>query len=123
MEKWINLLIDIENNAPKNETEAKKFISETLNYASSETTRRLATYQQYNYYLKSDEPYVKNENKDYLNQIVLVAGIIVSLKYDFTGEWTDLTDIIKVKINNYKDYEKDFKKIIKKYNYDIKKHS
>lgn len=66
IEKWINLMVNTDKYASMGVIEVKKFIGETLNYASPETTKRLARYQQYNYNKQIEHNAIK-EHKDYLN--------------------------------------------------------
>ncbi|OED32514.1 hypothetical protein BHE17_08690 [Planococcus maritimus] len=87
-------------------------IKRTYLYSSPETVRRLSMYQTFNY---SPE-----ENRDLHEMMVLITGIIVSLRHDFTGDWVSIEDTLKLRLNDYSLNQKKFQKQIKKMKFDKK---
>lgn len=86
----------------------KNITKDSYIYSSSQTIRAIRMYTQYVYYHKdkSKNPIsnliylVKNKLKN--TQLLLIARIIVKMKYDFTGERVDVLDIIKIKVDDLK---------------------
>lgn len=121
MHKILNSWTDMLMNGKDPEVSAKLsdplyinlLLKETYLYSSPETCRRLANYQTDNYLRTSGQT-------DLPRQLVLVAGIIVSLKHDFTGEWVTIEETLKLKLNDYQNHEEGFKKEIIKLKYNKK---
>lgn len=70
-----------------------KLLKDTFLYSSPETCKRLVNYQTDNYQ--------NTEGESFHKKIVLIAGIIVSLKHDFTGEWVSIEEVLRLKINDF----------------------
>ncbi|TYS62528.1 hypothetical protein FZC76_20720 [Sutcliffiella horikoshii] len=115
LESWTEMLFLIDDPKVKKKMEDEKHIKSLVNntylYSSTETCRRLAEYQQYNY------TKLNNSKNNYIEIIVLVSGIIASLKHDFTGEWVSIEEILKIKITDFNVHKNEISKQIKKYNY------
>lgn len=89
----------------------KQLLKQTFLYSSPETCKRLSNYQSYNYKNVQDEPRNLHET------LVLVAGIIVSLRHDFTGDWVSIEETLRLKLTDYDENKEEFNKVIEEYNY------
>lgn len=99
LEDWSELLffaLDVKVQRKLSDT---KYMSELLQrtyiYSSAETIKRLVNFQQYLY--KSDKV---NQDYDSYTVMVLVAGVIASIKKDFTGETVGIKDILRIKLTD-----------------------
>lgn len=99
--EWTDMLFFIDNPKVEEKMEDESYLKTLLNdtylYSSPETCSRLAKFQQYNYINHNTE-----SNRG-LVTLVLVAGIIVSLKHDFTGDWVSIEETLKIKLNDFEE--------------------
>lgn len=63
-------------------------IKRTYLYSSPETVKRLAKYQTYNYQ--------RNNPREFYEMLILVTGVIVSIRHDFTGDWVSIEETLKL---------------------------
>ncbi|MEK6452605.1 hypothetical protein [Caldifermentibacillus hisashii] len=119
LESWTQMLFLLDKPEVKKKMESQTYISKLINdtylYSSPETCKRLANYQQFFY----NEKEISGDTDDKFEVLVLVAGIIVSLKHDFTGDWVSIEDTLKVKLKDMQNVESSIDKIIKKLEYDV----
>ncbi|MCZ2260622.1 hypothetical protein [Sporosarcina sp. G11-34] len=115
LESWSEMLLLMDEPGVKERMEdeayLKNLINNTFLYSSPETCKRLAVFQQYNY-----TELTRGDNNP-IQILVLTAGIIVSLKHDFTGEWVSIEEVLKIKINDFNVHEDNVLKQIKGYKY------
>lgn len=117
LRKWSELLFFATDEKVErklmNDDYMNKLLHDTYIYSSSETIKRLSNFQQYLY----DK---RDKGKDYESYtvMVLVAGVITSVKYDFTGETVGVIDLLKIKLTDVYDNMDSINKVMKKYNYD-----
>ena len=78
-------------------------------FGSAETCRRIKNFQQYHY--------DKTKEGNHIETIVLLAGIISSMKYDFSGEWFSVENTIAIKLTEANKNIKKIRKCVRKYNY------
>lgn len=113
--KWTELLFRVGDEEVKEKVEDVGYINsliyDTFMYSSSESVRRLAIFQQYNY--TEHEKRAKGD----MELIVLVASIIASLKKDFTGNQVNIEDILRIKMTDIKDKEEEVKRVMKKHGF------
>ncbi|SDC81116.1 hypothetical protein SAMN05421663_104180 [Terribacillus halophilus] len=102
LDDWRSFLFDIGTPLYAKKLQDPDYMRSLINrafmYSSAETIRRLATYQNFNY--RSIDP-SKMSNDDKYRMIVMVAGIIVSLKKDFSDENVDVRSILKLKLTDF----------------------
>lgn len=116
LERWTEMLFKIEDSKVKNRMnnvdKLNQLINDTYLYSSPETCRRVAKYQQY--------AYTKLDTKEHqpLATIILVSGVITSLKHDFTGDWISIEETLRIKLNDYVHNEKKIKAMVKKFGYE-----
>lgn len=96
-------------------------VQKTVGYGSSRTVKLLTEMFQEVYQDNADNrPNLSDESelpdKSGFSTIVIMAMIVSSLKEDFTGQKIEPLDILKIKINDYVNYEDDFKRIIDEIN-------
>lgn len=112
MMKWTKYAIDDESlkgiNTPKGQRDLKDLVSKTVGYGSNRTVKLLTVMFQSVY-----NNHTVDDSASNFTTMVAISMIVASLKKDFTGEEINATDILKVKINDYNDYESEFKGIIK----------
>lgn len=114
LNQWTDMLMS--NDDPKvkkrmaDSVHLKNLIKQTYLYSSPETVRRLANYQAYNYR--------ESEKDDFYEMLVLVTGIIVSLRHDFTGDWVSIGETLKLKLTDYEKNKQGFQEEINKLGYE-----
>ena len=112
LNSWTEMLVMGEDESVKKRITDKSYISnllkDTFLYSSPETCKRLSSYQTNNY---------SRDKGDNYQLLVLVAGIIVSLKHDFTGEWVPVEEILKLKLNDYQANKEEFEEAIQNLGY------
>jgi len=117
LKSWTEMLFLMEDPKVKKRLESTSYILSLINdtylYSSPKTCLRLSNYQHYAY----NE--LDSKNKDHIDSIVLVAGIITSLKHDFTGDWVSIEDTLRIKLTDYENGKDKIKQKIRSYNYDI----
>ena len=69
-------------------------------YGSYSTIKAIGTYQQFAYKAinKKDS---KKTDWEKMKSLTMVSRIISKMKYDYTGEKTDVMDILRIRINDY----------------------
>ena len=119
-EKLLRLLNDWHDILYRREDEELKIDERTLVrrplfYGSAETIRRLSLYQSYIYNLNPEE---EESLQEMARGGVLITGIIVSLKKDFSNEDVSIENIMKTYLPWYNDeFDEEVKKQIAIYNY------
>lgn len=88
----------------------KKLIHRAYIYSSEETCRRVSNFQQYFYI--TDE-----EDRNSYEIMVMIAGVISSMKLDFTGESVSVKDTLRMKLTDYEDNKQNIEIAINEYNY------
>ncbi|WP_404466394.1 hypothetical protein [Planococcus rifietoensis] len=116
LREWTDILMSFDDPEVNKKMSDPSYLSNLLKrtylYSSPETVRRLARYQSYNYRT--------NEYTDHHEMLVLVTGIIVSLRRDFTGDWVSIEETLKLKLNDYPKNESKFRDLIDTLEYDKK---
>lgn len=116
LKEWTDMLMSFDDpqvaKRMKDPKHLSNLVKRTYLYSSPETVRRLARYQAYNYR--------DNQPEGYHEMLVLVTGIIVSIRRDFTGDWVSIEETLRLKLNNYHDNEREFNNQITRLNYDKK---
>lgn len=117
LEEWTELLFKIDDPVVQRKSSdvenLKQLLNDTYLYPSPETCKRLARYQQYTY------TKLGTEEHDSFVTVILVAGIITSLKHDFTGEWIGIEETLKIKLNDYEENKDKIRELIKKSGYKL----
>ena len=107
LEKWTDILMDFKNADLDDVNKITKLIKTTYLYSSPVTCKRLADFQAYNF----------KGNTETTKSLVLAAGIIVSLKNDFTGEWVTIEETLKLILTDFEEHEAGFKEVISQLKY------
>lgn len=105
---WSNILFEptsVEDEAFENEYQ--KLLKNTFVYGSEKTIDLIASYQQFIYGESYDEPFEgTNVNKRNIYTMVYIALIASSIKEDYTNQKISPETILKIKINDYPQFEK-----------------
>ena len=102
-------------NTDKGIKKLQVLVQKTVGYGSSRTVKLLAEMFQEVYQDNADNKSTKSGESGF-STMVIMAMIVSSLKEDFTGQKIEPLDILKIKINDYVDYEGSFKRILDEIN-------
>ncbi|SNZ14540.1 hypothetical protein SAMN05421503_2462 [Terribacillus aidingensis] len=111
LDEWTKFLFDY--NQPEQirkmgeQDYVRNLIRNTFKFASANTVERLSNLQNYLYNNQ------KNGAFNPLVVLVLVAGVIVSLKKDFSDEYVEVNQLLKVTLTDYDVNKDQFNAIIK----------
>lgn len=99
-----------------------KLSSEDLNeliknvflYGSPETIKEMAYFQQFIYLYLGETPKKNYSEGNYKNYVMLIlyVSLLSKLKFDFTGYSIEVTDILKMKLNDYYNRKAEFSKAL-----------
>lgn len=115
-EDWSELLFFALNEDVQNKLSSEDYMSELLQrtylYSSKETINRLVNFQQYLY--SNDK---KGQNHDSYVVMVLVAGVITSIKHDFTGESVSVEKVLRIKLMDIDEHYDTVRRAMDHYDY------
>ncbi|MDQ0428527.1 hypothetical protein QOZ98_001353 [Planomicrobium stackebrandtii] len=107
---WHDLLYRRENEDITADTST--LVHRTFFYGSSETVRRLSLYQNYMYSIDTENNNREEEDiEEFARGAVLMSGIVVSLKKDFSDEEVSVIDLLRIYLPWY-DEEEGFRKAV-----------
>lgn len=119
LEKWSELIFFATDTKVEKKLKDDKYLNgllhETYIYSSSETCKRMSNFQQYLYKNHKSDSNSQAQKEDYYDILVLVAGIVTSLKYDFTGEWVGIDDTLRTKLVDFESNRERFEVKIKEH--------
>ncbi len=114
LDKWSKVMFDTKNSFISKGTEQEiaqemsKAHSEILLYCSNETIEVLALVQQLAY-LSQSETINQYEN------MFLYSLIVSCIRHDYSGLFLNPLTLMKIKLNDFKNYEENFIPFVKKY--------
>jgi len=115
LERWTEMLLNADDHKVKKRLgdikQVNQLVNDTYLYSSPETCRRVAKYQQYAY------TKLQTEEHQPLASLILLCGVITSLKHDFTGDWVSIEETLKIKLTDYEHNENELEAMIKRYGY------
>ena len=122
---WVDLLYDADRRLKNfNKNDVIKLISSTVVYGSTKTIHLYSSYMKNIY--NSDIAEIQDKDGSYsaFKQLLYIAYIIASLKFDFTGYEVDPIKLLEIKITDLQDIKEneDFKKAHEDLKKEIKKY-
>lgn len=105
--KWLDFLDTARQSKKQDNNFFIKMGNDVFRYGSAETISIFAKMQQLNY--------TDIENVESLDRIVLMATLLSSLKYDFTGYKVNPLEWLRIRITDYTKNEEEFMRIFSKY--------
>ncbi len=112
--KWAKYAMDTDfvtnsMNTDRGKQRLNELLQKTVGYGSPKTIK-LLSYMFQEIYTDNEEKRIENNLPEGMTTLVVLAMVVSSLKKDFTGQDIDPLDIMKIKINDFYAYEKEFKK-------------